>query len=740
MTEYSEFLKTKRLMVQSVGKEVKPDALNATLFPFQRDLVVWACRKGRAAIFADTGLGKTRISLEIARLLELKTLIVAPLSVAKQTIREGEKIGVAVVYSNDGIAASTITITNYEHVHKFDAKLFDVVMLDESSILKALTGKIRKAVTDQFKQTKYRFCFTATPAPNDITEIANHAEFLGVMSRVDMLATFFVHDSDGDGWRLKKHAEEPFFRWLASWSISIRKPSDLGYSDEGYILPPLTVDPILVKYEYVPDGQLFNTGLKGITDRNKVRRGTMKARGEVLAELIQKDTDQWIVWCGFNEEAKLMEKLLPGAKQIEGSQSPDEKAALLEQFQNGEYRILITKTSIAGFGINLQNCHKQAFMGMNDSWEQYYQAIRRSYRFGQKETVKVYIALSELEKPVLENVQSKEIEALRLSQNLIKHVAQFEKQELQGKESDWSYKTADVASETYTLRLGETTERIKEIADNSVDLSIFSPPFMSLYTYSPTERDLGNSRNAAEFFEHFNFIIDELLRITAPGRLACVHVSQVPAMKQYDDYIGLKDFRGDVIRAFDARGWIYHGEVCIDKDPQAQAIRTKSKGLLFVSLEKDSSWLRQALADYILVFRKPGDNQKPITPLQNGEMTREDWIEWARPIWYGIKETNTLNAAEARGADDERHICPLQLGVIERCVKLWSNPGETIFDPFGGIGSTGYVAVKNKRKAALCELNPNYFEVMKKNMVSAAKEGVFQMGLFDAVAKVEVAA
>lgn len=729
---YTDFLKTKRIIVSSVGRGIEAQDIHPSLFPFQRDLVRWAARKGRAAIFADAGLGKTRMQIEWARLMGEKTLIVAPLSVARQTIREGEVIGVEINYSRDGQSDSLITITNYDMIEKFNPDDFGAVVLDESSILKSLDGETRKLLTDMFANTPYRLCCTATPAPNDIAELGNHSEFLGVMTRVDMLATFFVHDSntkDADGWRLKGHAEDKFYQWLASWGMSIRKPSDLGYEDTGYDLPPITVTPMWVDFEYTPEGQLFNTGLKGITDRSKVRRGTMQARCEAIAELVNASSEQWILWCGLNDEGDLLTSLIPDARQMEGSQSADTKDTLITEFCNNEYRVLITKTKIAGFGVNMQNCHMQAFVGMNDSWEQYYQAIRRSHRFGQVNPVQVYVTLSHIEAPILENIKRKEKEASKMSARLIEMVRQYEQDEIKGQSEDYTYMTDTVKSERYTLMQGDSAERMKDMADDSVHLSIFSPPFMSLYAYSPTERDLGNSRGSNEFFSHFKFIIDELMRVTIPGRLACVHVAQVPSTKQYDGVIGLKDFRGDVIRAFQTQDWIYHGEICVDKDPQAQAIRTKAKSLMFVTLDKDSSWLRPAMADYVLLFRKPGDNPTPVTPIENGEMTREDWIEWARPVWYDIKETNTLNVHAAREDRDERHICPLQLSLIERCIKLWSNPGETIFDPFGGIGSTGFEALRANRKTVLCELKPSYFNLLKKNIARAAQEGTHQISM-----------
>lgn len=272
----------------------------------------------------------------------------------------------------------------------------------------------------------------------------------------------------------------------------------------------------------------------------------------------------------------------------------------------------------------------------------------------------------------------------------------------------------------WTLTNQDCIEGVSALPDNEIDLSIYSPPFVSLYTYTASERDMGNCANAREFFAHFGFLQRDLLRVTKPGRLTCCHVAQIAAMLERDGYIGIKDFRGQTIAAFEANGWIYHGEVCIDKDPQAQAIRTKSKGLLFVQMKKDSSWSRPALADYILLFRKPGDNVVPITHHQPGaELSNDEWIQFARPIWYGIRESDTLHVAEARNEDDERHICPLQLGTIERCVRLWSNPGELILSPFAGIGSEGYEAIRLGRRFVGFELKPQYAEVAAKNLTAA---------------------
>ncbi len=270
----------------------------------------------------------------------------------------------------------------------------------------------------------------------------------------------------------------------------------------------------------------------------------------------------------------------------------------------------------------------------------------------------------------------------------------------------------------WSLFNGDSAEVLPGLPAHSIDLAVFSPPFSLLYTYSASDRDLGNSATDDQFWQHFGFISAELRRVMRPGRNVCVHVAQIPSQKAKDGVIGLKDFRGDTIRHFQGAGFVYHGEVCIDKDPQAQAIRTKSKGLLFTQMRKDSVWSRPALADYILIFRAPGENAVPIHP----DISNDQWIEWARPIWYGIRETDTLNVAEGREAEDERHICPLQLGTIERCVRLWSNAGETVLSPFAGIGSEGFVSVKQGRRFVGVELKPSYWRAGVRNLRRAESE------------------
>lgn len=953
------------------------------------------------------------------------------------------------------------------------------ILVHNSSILKSVNGKIRGALLESYQQVPYRLACTATPAPNDITEIANHAEFLGIKRRTEMLATWFVHDDEG--WRLKRHATGDFYRWLASWSVYLRKPSDLGFPDDGYDLPPLNVRQVSVECDVPPEGFLFATSVsEGVVGHSRARRASLAARVEATAKLIESEPgESWIVWCGLNDESDALEKRLAKLGhlivRVEGPTSEAEKIDRIDRFTSGEARILLSKPRVCGFGLNLQIAARQIFCGIGYSWEQYYQCLRRSWRFGQTREVTAYVVTSEMEDSVVSNVLRKEQDAKQMGDQIIANVKDLECEAVHGKA-----KTelppgilGEKSGDTWRLIHGDCVEAMeKEIEPDSIDLSVFSPPFATLFTYSDNARDMGNSANHEEFFGQFRFFVRSLLKVTKPGRLACVHVAQIATTLGHDGQIGINDFRGKTIQTFIDGGWVFHRECCIQKDPQAlrngtpvmtpvgwkdiellqvgdqvtgksgepttvlgvwpqgerplyrvtfrdgsfvdcdgrhkwdvsnnghskksiwqtittedilakglttpsgllrwripnssatifsslpmalpidpytmgvllgdgcisqdrcldvttdreiadslplpcghsvkqrpgseraggnvatfgivcedwhrndvldalrayslqgkrawekfipedylyasvaerkallaglldtdgtvkkngsvcysttspglaegiqflarsvggnatlrtekggkyeykgesrqgreiyclnlslnigcpfrlmrkaekwtfsnrdsrrviasiepienshctcitvdasdglfvikdflvthnsQAIRTHSKALLFVQKNKDRSWIGPALADYILVFRKPGENAVLI---DSPDVSNNDWIEWARPIWLGIKETNTLNTAEGKGENDERHICPLQLGTIERCVKLWSNPGELVLSPFAGIGSEGYQSILSGRRFVGVELKPEYYKTALKNLKRAENQGL----------------
>lgn len=432
--QYEEFLATKAIVASSVGVHVDPDnPLHPALFPFQRACARWAVRKGRCALFEPPGAGKTPQELVWSLYSGNRVLNLAPLGVAHQTVREGAKFGIEVTYARSMAESPSegITITNYEMIDHFDPDAFDAVVCDESSILKAVDGKTRQKLIDMFRDTPRKLCGTATPAPNDISEMANHAEFLGVMTREEMLATFFVHDDAG--WRLKGYARDAFYRWLATWAMSMNKPSDLGFEDTGYELPPLTVTPVVVKADYRPVDQLFAVGLKGITERSQVRKQTVGDRVAASVNLIRADQQQWIAWCGRNDEQdRVAAALGDDCVSIDGRTPNDEKLRLYDIWQSGQRRTLVSKVSVFGFGMNMQNCARQVFVGLSDSWESYYQAIRRSWRFAQTNPVHVYVVISEPEQVIYENILRKEREACAMSEELIRHVALYEQEEIHG--------------------------------------------------------------------------------------------------------------------------------------------------------------------------------------------------------------------------------------------------------------------------------------------------------------------
>lgn len=713
---YDEFIRSKDYRVDPDGFDT--NGLSPKLYPFQEDVVRWAIKRGRAAVFADCGLGKSAMQLEWARKLHEHTgrpvLIVAPMAVGQQTVSEGAKFGVHAVRVLEPSTAG-IQVTNYERLHKFNPAHYGGIVLDESSILKSIDGETRTMLLRDWTAVPYRLCCTATPAPNDVSELANHAEFLGAMSRAEMLATFFVHDSDDMAWRLKGHAAGEMWRWMARWAVFIRRPSDLGYEDGGWRLPPLTV-----RDEVVVTGQTESLG--GITKRAAVRRSTMDARVQRAVELIRASDEQWLVWCGLNDEEDAIAAVL-GADcvQVSGRTSEEDRIQRERDWREGRVRVLVTKPKVFGFGLNWQHCRRMLFLGLGDSYEQYYQAVRRCWRFGQTEPVEAVVVTSDVEGAIAENVRRKEQEAANTAESIVAAMREEQTGKVREQRED-IYMTKREMTANWGMWLGDSCELIKRVPSGRVGFSVYSPPFASLYTYSSSRRDLGNSRSYEEFFGHYGFLIPEILRVTMPGRRTAVHCQQVALKKGVDGVIGMRDFRGDLIRAYVDAGWIYDGEICIDKNPQAQAIRTKSKQLMFVQKEKDSSWLRPAMADYILLFRAPGENAVPVKT----DVTNEEWILFAHPIWYGIRESNVLNYREAREEEDEKHICPLQLETIERCIRLWSNPGELVLSPFGGIGSEGYVARRFGRKFLGIELKESYWQQAVRHLHQADAEGIAQ--------------
>lgn len=743
MSDYAAFLERKQVVDPPNGIEV-PGVLNAKLFPFQRDLTRWALCRGRAAVFADCGMGKTPIQLVWAHHVPGPVLIVAPLAVSAQTVREGEKFGVHVEYvRSQPEEPQGVYITNYEMLERFDLTAWTGVVLDESSILKSYMGKTKRALVDGFASTPFRLCCTATPAPNDHMELGNHAEFLGVMDSNEMLSRWFINDSMHAGvYRLKSHGARDFWRWVASWAAALEKPSDFGaYDDAAFVLPALNVNVRSVA-SAPPPGELFNVARTlSATEVHTVKRDTAAARAAVAVDFARASDAQCLIWCDTNYEADAIKALMPEAVDVRGSATPDAKATALLRFADGSDRVLLTKPTVAGYGMNFQGCHRVVFVGLSYSFEALYQALRRVWRFGQAFPVEVLIVEAEAEVGIRNVVERKIAAHEQMKREMTTAMREFQgarDTKLVGAEAPTSR-----SGEVWELWRGDCVDVVRSVTTESIDFSIFSPPFSNLYIYTDSMADMGNSADHEEFFAHFRFLIRELYRVTVNGRLCAVHCKDLPAYKGRDGAAGLIDFPGMIVRAFEDEDWQYHSRVTIWKDPVTEMQRTKNHGLLHKQLCKDSSASRQGMADYLVVFRKWDGEEfpRPVhgpTPevrfsIESGYVGEDGpgrvrserdhsiqvWQRYASPVWFDIRQQNVLRRDGARDSEDEKHICPLQLDVIERAIHLWTNPNDVVLSPFAGIGSEGVVAIKMGRRFIGAELKESYYEQALRNLAAA---------------------
>lgn len=729
--DYESFVASKRRSELATGHQ--PSDLNEHLFDFQHAIVSWAVRRGRAAIFADTGLGKTLMQLswadEIANYTGGKVLILAPLAVSEQTIEQGQTFGIDVYRVPHGGTPTGpgVWITNYERMDTIDFDDLHGLVLDESSILKAHDGKTRQRIISNAQGVPYRLSCTATPSPNDFEELGNQCEFLGVMTRTEMLATYFVNDTGDTGtWRLKGWGASKFWEWMGSWAVVLRNPSDIGFDGSRYELPPLNYIEHVIESNHFGD-ELFSRPAQTLTERRKAQRDSIEERCKALADVVNADTKEpWLIWCHLNDEAAMLQSLILGSVNVQGSDSAESKAKNLLGFAHGDVRVLISKPKIAGFGMNWQHCARMAFVGLDDSFEKFYQAVRRCYRFGQKRNVQVHLFTAENEGQILANLKRKEIQHNEMSINMIEHMKDIMNKELAGQENIVDeYREDTYENEKFTVHLGDCVKWSRRMADNSIDYSVFSPPFADLFVYSNSDHDMGNCKDDDEFVAQLKFLISELYRVLKPGRNVSFHCMNLPTTKMRQGFIGLRDFRGDLIRAFQDAGFIYHSEVAIWKDPVVAMQRTKALGLLHKTIRENSTMSRMGLPDYVVTMRKPGECEERVK--HGDDLPVQMWQKYASPIWDDINQGRTLNKLPARDENDEKHMCPLQLDVIERCIHLWTNPNDLVFSPFTGIGSEGYCAVKMGRRFVGTELKPQYWELACQNIDDALNE---QKGLF----------
>ena len=750
---YEEFLASKRVICEPSGFIVDERGLNIHLKDFQHDIVKWACRRGKAALWAECGLGKTLMQLDWARLVCQhtggKVLIFAPLAVAEQTVHEGEKFGIPVTLARtQADCGPTISITNYEMLEHFDPSQFVGLVVDESGILKGWNRKTKQRLVEFASGMDYRLACTATPAPNDYMEFGSHSEFLGIMSRAEMLATFFTHDGgDTAKWRLKGHAQDKFWEWMAKWAVVMRKPSDLGYCDDGYLLLDLKMHQHTVAAEWSSE-HLFPVEAKSLTERRAARRDTLDDRVAECARIVNSvPNEQWLIWCNLNSEQDALQRIFGDrCVSIQGSDDYEDKISREAEWRAGKVPILISKPSIFGHGLNWQHCAYMAFVGLSDSFEQLYQALRRCWRFGQLRPVNAHIITSELEGAVVRNIERKERQYEEMGKRMVAHMKDLNAAAVHGGTvrtvEQYTRETMQSGSNppAWIMHLGDCVEVLREMPSREVGFIVYSPPFSSLYTYSNSERDMGNCPDDKTFEAHYRYLVQELFRVLQPGRLCSFHCMNLPTTVERDGFTGIRDFRGKLIKIHEEAGFIYHSEVCIWKDPLVAMQRTHAKGLLHVEHVKDSACSRQGLPDYLVTMRKPGINQEPISHLPSGwtEFVGEDepkaewhddpsrnkyshhvWQRYASPVWTDINPSDTLQRESVREDKDERHIAPLQLQVIERAVLLWSNPRDVVLSPFAGIGSEGYVAVKRGRRFIGAELKRSYYQQACKNLMAA---------------------
>lgn len=709
---YEELIKTKIVKQKSHGFE--PGKLSKHLWDWQKQIVQWAVRRGRCALFEDCGLGKTIQQIAWAEQVFLHTgqpvLILCPLAVAEQTVAEAEKFGWNIQHIRDASEVQPgINITNYEKLDRLEPGAFAGIVLDESSILKSFTGKLRRRITDAFSGTPYRLACSATPAPNDYTEFGQQAEFLGVMSAPEMLATWFINDTANTGtWRLKKHATQDFWRWVSTWAACLTKPSDIGYSDDGFILPELRWHHEVVRVDLSTEqeGELIRCAELSATNIHHEFRRTCKERCSRALEIVnQFQNEPVIIWCNTNYEADELKRVIPDTVEARGSDSEENKERKLNDFTTGKALRIITKPEIAGLGLNWQHCRVSVFVGLSYSFEQLYQAVKRTHRYGQTKPVECFVIQAETETSIMRVVKEK----MRQHEEMLEQIqfaAQYLNQETQTVKMKQDIQT--MRGRDWTMHNGDCVRVTQSMPPDSIDFSVFSPPFADLFVYSQDIQDMGNCASMDDFIEQFGYIVTELFRITAPGRLCAVHCCDLMSAKWKDGVIGLRNFSGEIIDAFRERDWIYHCRVTIWKDPVVEMQRTKALGLLHKQLLKDSAMSRVGSPEYLLLFRKPGDNSKPISH-DKSDYPVELWQKDASPVWMDIDQGNVLNGSIAKEQNDERHICPLQLDVIRRALRLWSNPGDTVLSPFAGIGSEGYCAVEMGRRFIGIELKESYF-------------------------------
>lgn len=804
---YLDFLKSKIPQAECAGFAPSSDC-HPSLYPHQRDIASWAIRGGRRAIFASFGLGKTRIHLQLAKWVVEKTagkyLIVAPLGVRQEfTLSDGPAMGMQIEYcrTDAEVAASpaNVVITNYERVRDGDITLsqFAGAGLDEASCLRSYGSKTYQSFLDLFKVVPYRFVFTATPSPNRHKELIHYAGFLGVMDTGDALTRFFKRDSEqANNLTLMPSMEAQFWLWLSSWSVFIQRPSDLGYSDDGYDLPKLNVHWHRVTVDHTKawsavdswgQHQLFQDQAIGLARGAEIKRESIELRLQKALDIMAGDDPgkHWLLWHDLEDERRAIEKALPDARTVYGSQDLEEREDTVMGFTRGEFRMLAAKPVLCGSGCNFQrHCADAIFLGAGYKFNDFIQAVHRVHRFLQSREVNIHIIFTESEEQIMQTLKDKWRQHDELQATMQKIIREHKLSNTDTMQLIRSLgcDRAEVKGEKFRAIHNDCVLELADTPDDSFDMGLTSIPFGNQYEYSPSYNDFGHNPNNREFFAQMDFLTPHLLRTLKPGRIFAVHVKDRIRFGNVtgDGFPTVEPFSDHTVTAFTRAGFRFMARITIDTDVVRENAQTYRLG--WSENAKDSTKMGAGMPEYVLIFRKlPSDTSNayadiPVTKdkatytradwqldaaglwRSNGNrlpdpdimlhMPMEDikrlWVEYAvqggyshsehvalakaleergklpssfmlfppvsrnTDIWTDIARMRTLNSEQSR-RNEENHVCPLQLDIIERLIRRYSNEGEMILDPFGGIGSTAYQAIKMGRRATTIELNAEYW-------------------------------
>lgn len=750
--DYQDFINSKLTFTHECGFEIDSSQISEHAKDFQAFIIQTAIKKGRFGLYEGTGLGKTLQELEIARIVSEHTgkpsLIFAPLAVAKQTEKEADKFGIKCVYIKDSSEIENgVYVTNYERYQKIDESMLGCVIFDESSSLKDDKGKLSNALIKKFSSVNYRFCASATAAPNNLLEWGMQAEMLGICNTEEMKSQFFINDMNAKGqtWRLRGNAHEKFYEFLAEWCVIISNPGDLGFEETGkdYILPPLVWNAETINTNIVFDGELLPRPANTQPERLLAGKKAAVEKVKRAAEMVNNSEDQWVIAVNTNDESTALTAAIHDAVEVTGSMKLEDKVERMIGFSSGKYRVLVSKASIVGWGMNWQNCHNCIYFA-NDSFEKLYQFVRRFYRFGQEQAVNAYVFAADVESAITQNVAKKQEQHDKTQHGMVSHMKSY----MVKKEPELKKKAIRQAvEENYKLTLQDCIEYLRSVPDDYFDMAFFSPPFKALYQYSDDPADMSNVKDADQFWLQFDFLVKELYRTIKPGRIVAMHCMNLNLTITSNGLIGLSDFRGDLIRAMSGEKaklndavralkttnapkalidgvqqqadqaddlFVFHAEATIWKDPNVQRVRTRAKGLAKTNVHKDGTCARMGIPDYFIAMRKPGDNKKAVTH-DDQSLPVDEWWRIASPVWMDIKPNDVIAFREGKTDRDDKHMTPTQREVTSRAIRLYSNPGDLVFDPFTGSGTTLVVANQLGRKFEGTELKESYFDLAVKN-------------------------